>query len=149
MEKNTVDINVVKNWFVRLLKEQADLEPEYKHIKEKREALIIQLAGLEQILRSANVDVEALRRIAKPATEVEVEPAKQETLPDAIARTLQAFGKAMHYREISAALADSGFYVPGKDPGNTVLAYMTRYKGRFAKAPEVGKGYYKLKEWQK
>jgi hypothetical protein len=141
------DISIVKNWFLRLLKEQAELEPEYNRVREKRDAIHNQLIGLEQILRSANVDVQGLVKVAKPpATEVEIEPAKQETLPDAIVHTLQASGKAMHYREISAALANGGFYVPGKDPGNTVLAYMTRYKGRFAKAPEAGKGYYKLKE---
>lgn len=146
MEKDTIDINVVKNWFLQLLKEQAKLEPEYNRIRKKRELINNQIIGLEQILRSANVDVEGLKKVAKPATEVEVELAKQETLPDAIARTLQASGKAMHYRKISAALADRGFYVPGKDPGNTVLAYITRSKGRFVKAPEAGKGFYKLKD---
>jgi len=146
MDKNIVDINVVRVWFVQLLEERAKLEPEYNRVREKRDLINNQIINCEQILRSAKVDVEGLIKVAKPATEVEVEPAKQETFPDAIARTLQAFGKAMHYREISAALENSGFRVPGKDPGNTVLAYMTRYKGRFAKAPEVGKGYYKLKE---
>lgn len=146
MDKNTVDINMVKNWFVRLSKEQAELEPEYSRIREKSDAIRIQLNSLEQILRSANVDVEGLRRIAKPATEVEVEPAKQETLPDAITRALQTSPNPMHYKEITTALTDSGFYVPGKDSANTVLAYISRYKSRFVKAPEIGKGYYKLKE---
>jgi hypothetical protein len=52
----------------------------------------------------------------------------------------------MHYGEILKTLKDRGYIVTGKDPRNTVLAYLSRHKKRFAKAPESGRGYYKLRE---
>ena len=54
----------------------------------------------------------------------------------------------MHYREILEEVTKEGTVIGGHDPGTTLIAYLGRDK-RFAKAREVGRGYWGLKEWKK
>ena len=52
----------------------------------------------------------------------------------------------MHYRDILEGTINEGLSIGGRDPGSTLIAYLGRDK-RFAKAREVGRGFWKLKEW--
>ena len=148
MTGNKSDIDNAKSLLLRLLKKQLQLEPEYMKIHDERQALRSQIEGIEQYLRAAKVDVEALRETVKPSAKAEYESNETETLPEAIARTLRSYGTPMHYRDITTALIDGGVEVPGQDKANTVNAYVRQSK-LFSKAPEKGRGYYKLKEWEK
>ena len=55
--------------------------------------------------------------------------------------------KPLHYREILEEIIKRGVSVGGREPGNTMVAYLGRDK-RFTKAPEKGRGFWKLKEWE-
>ena len=55
--------------------------------------------------------------------------------------------KPLHYREILEEVVKRGISVGGREPGNTMIAYLGRDK-RFTKAPEKGRGFWKLKEWE-
>jgi len=143
------DLNIAKSLFLRLLRDQLKLDPEYKRIRDEQQTLRAQIDGLEQFLRAAKVDVDALRATVKPSTEAERGSNESETLPEVIAQSLRSHGIPMHYRDITTALIDSGVEVPGKDQANTINAYIRQNKRIFTKAPEKGRGYYKLTEWEK
>ncbi len=146
MMNNTSDIDTAKAWYIRLLKEQFDIEPQYNRIREQRESIRNQISGLEQVLWAAKVDIEALKSTVKLVEEADNETAEVVNLPDIITQVLKASGKPMHYKDITAEIIDRGLDIPGRDRANTVLAYITRDKRVFVKAPEVRRGYYKLKE---
>lgn len=147
MTGNESDIDTAKSIYLRLLRDQLELEPEYKRIHDERQTLRSQIDGLEQFLRGSNVDVDALQAKVKPPAEAEYDSSESETLPEAIARTIRSHGTPMHYRDITTALIDEGVEVPGKDKANTINAYIRQNKRLFTKAQEKGRGFYKLKEW--
>lgn len=149
MAKEIIDLDIVRNWYMQVWEDFVDVDANYKSWEEKRRELLIYLNFLEPILKNASVDIEELKQGLELTTKAEAEDVEQKTLPDVIYEILQESGRPMHYREILNAVNSTGVIVRGKDPSNTVIAYIGRYKSRFTKAPEIGRGYYKLKEWQK
>jgi hypothetical protein len=145
MENNTRDIELAKHWYRRSWQEYQKIEESYQYWKKKRDESSSALSGLRQYLQWSGVDVEELDKSLKSTT-IAQEDIGQKTLPDFIHDTLVAAGHPMHYTEILNEVMAKGHAVGGQDPRNTVLAYLSRNKKHFAKAPEAGKGYYKLRE---
>jgi hypothetical protein len=75
-------------------------------------------------------------------------PAIERHPRDAAWDVLIQAAKPMHYRELVAEIIARGVSIGGRDPGNTLIAYLGRDK-RFVKAPEIKRGFWKLKEWTK
>jgi hypothetical protein len=71
------------------------------------------------------------------------------TVANAAYLALQSVGHPVHYKEIVVTMKQKGFVVPGIDPESNLLAHMSNDKERFAKAPEAGRGFWKLVEWDK
>lgn len=57
-------------------------------------------------------------------------------------------GVPMHYRAILEEVNKEGVVIGGRDPGTTLIAYLSRDK-RFMKAREQGRGYWGLKQREK
>jgi hypothetical protein len=145
LENNTMNIRAIENQFNILFRRKLALDPEFNKLKDELDTINIQIAGLDQALRAAGVDTTELRKNIAPHVEVE-EKETPRRLPDEIARLLGDVKKPLHYKNITHILLTSGFPIPGQYPENTVSAYLNRHKNRFAKVPEMGRGYYKLKE---
>ena len=146
LEKEGLDTNLVVKQFERLLEKKRVLEPQFDKLREDIDNLNKQIAGLDQALMAAGIDTHKIReRIRPPKPQVE-SVQKIDTIPDLIYKMLVGYQRPMHYKEINRQLRLNGFWVGGKNPANTVLAYISRNKDRFTKAPEAGRGYYKIKE---
>lgn len=147
MIENADELNVIRNQYLRLLKEQAKIDPEHRRLREHLDKIRNQIAGLELVLIAANVDINALQASVRPGSGAEVEKKSLKSYPDAIVQVLRTVGQAMHYKDITTRLLEDGCEIGGREPANTINAYITQNKRLFAKAPEKGRGYYKLKEW--
>ena len=146
MENKGLDTRLIKKQLINLLEKKIQLEPEYDKLREELDALNVQISALSQALKAAGVDPYKLREKVRPP-KPPVEPVRKiQTIPDMIEGMLRAYKRPMHYKEIWRQLNSSMIDVGGKDRANTTLAYITRNKSRFVKAPEVGRGYYKIKE---
>lgn len=146
MENQALNTQVVKKQFIRLLEKKKVLEPQYDKLRQEIDNLNIQISGLDQALKAAGVDTYKIRQKVHPPKPPVESVRKIDTIPDMIYKMLVAYKKPMHYREIFRQLNSGGYWIRGKDPANTVLAYISRNKDKFEKAPEVGRGYYKIKE---
>lgn len=146
MNENSVDLEIVKKWYSQLFKDFAEVDNTYTSWKAKRDDLVTKLNVLRPVLINAGISAEDLEQTTRSATQSETEGMEAKSWADLIHETLQSQGRPMHYGEILKTLKDRGYTVTGKDPRNTVLAYLSRHKKRFTKAPESGRGYYKLKE---
>ncbi|MFC1871072.1 hypothetical protein ACFLYF_01530 [Chloroflexota bacterium] len=147
MDNKVFNTRIVKNQFIDLLKRRLELEPEYLKLQDELDNLNRQISGLDQALKAAGIDTYALRQKVRPSKPaVESAPKPEVTIPKLIYSMLQAYKKPLHYKEIHHKLHTDGYWIKGKDPANTVLAYISRNKNKFEKAPEVGRGYYKIKE---
>jgi len=147
LENNNINIRSLENEFLKLLRRKALIEPEFNEIKTNLDTLNIQISGLNQVLKAADVDTEELKKRIKP--QIEMDNKEEEiprSLPDEIAKLLGDVKRSLHYKHIADTLIRSGFPVPGQDPYNTVSAYLNRHKNRFAKDKDMGRGYYKLQE---
>jgi hypothetical protein len=71
------------------------------------------------------------------------------TVANAAYLALQSVGHPVHYKEIVVTMKQKGFVMPGSDPESNLLAHMSNDKKRFAKAPEAGRGFWRLVEWDK
>jgi hypothetical protein len=145
MENNTTNIETTKRLYQEKWQEYQKIESTYHEWKKKHDDALAALTGLRQFLLYSGVDIEELERSLKSTISIG-ESVEGKTLPDLIYEVLEATAHPMHYGEILDALVRRGYSVAGKDPRNTVLAYISRHKKRFTKAPEKGKGYYKLLE---
>ena len=146
MENKGLDTRLIKKQLINLLEKKIQLEPEYDKLREELDALNVQISALSQALKAAGVDPYKIREKVRPP-KPPVEPVRKiQTIPDMIEDMLRAYKRPMHYKEIWRQLNSSMIDVGGKDRANTTLAYITRNKSRFGKAPEVGRGYYKIKE---
>lgn len=146
MENQALNTQVVKKQFVRLLEKKRVLEPQYGKLRAEIDNLNIQISGLDQALKAAGVDTYKIREKVLPPKPPVKSVRKEDTIPDTIYKMLVAYKKPMHYREIFRQLNSSGYWIRGKDPANTTLAHISRNKNKFDKAPEAGRGFYKIKE---
>ena len=132
--------------FERVLDKKRELDPQYNELREKIDALNIQISALNQALKAAGKNTDKIRAkyfTIKPSVKT---VRKEDTIPDLIVKIFKAYKKPLHYKEIHRQLHSGGFWIRGKDPANTVLAYISRNKHRFIKAPEAGRGFYKIKQ---
>ena len=146
MEKEGLNTNIIKKQFISLLEKKKVLEPQYRKMLSDSDNLNQQISGLEQALRAAGIDTYKLREKVHPPKPPVESVRKPDTIPDLIYKMLSAYKRPMHYKEIHDQLRSGGYWIKGKDPNNTVLAYISRNKDKFDKAREVGRGYYKIKE---
>ncbi len=146
MDNEGLNIRQARNQFKRLLEKKKELEPQYEKLRQEIDKLNIQISSFEQALRAEDIDTYKIRtKVLPPKPPVE-SVSKIDTIPDMIYKMLFAYKRPMHYKEIHDQLHSGGYWIKGKDPKNSVLAYISRNKNRFDKAPEVGRGYYKIKE---
>lgn len=145
MENNIANIEEAKHWYRKYWQAYQKIEATYSEWKKKRDEVSAAMAGLRQFLQYSGVNMEELEQSIKSTAGME-ESLEGKRLPDLIYETLLVAGRPMHYTEILDVAIMRGYSVGGQDPRNTVLAYLSRHKKRFTKAPEAGKGFYKLKE---
>jgi hypothetical protein len=122
-----------------------------KQIWDYRRELLERASELDEIITPAAKDLQEIRK--KLAALDDLLRLEGERIDDVSVRqiaydTLVAIGKPTHYRELLGELGKRGYEVPGKDPATNLLAHLLN-DPRFTKAPEIGRGYYKLKEWDK
>jgi len=146
LDNKAFDTRAIKNQFIRLLEKKKDLEPEYHQILTDIDNLNRQISGLEQALKAAGVDTYTIREKVHPPKPPAEVVQKDDTIPEVIYKMLKAYKKPLHYTEIWRQLDMAGIYIRGKDRANTTLAYISRNKDKFDKAPEAGRGFYKIKE---
>jgi hypothetical protein len=146
LDNEGLNTQIIKKQFIRLLEKKKKLEPQYNELKGDIDNLNKQIAGLDQALLAAGIDTSKIRKKVYPPKPLVESVRKEDTIPDLIYKMLVAYKKPLHYKEIHRQLHTGGFWIKGKDPANTVLAYITRNKDRFMKAPEVGRGFYKIRE---
>jgi hypothetical protein len=146
LENAGLNVRQAKNQFISLLEKKKELQPQYEKLRLEIDKLNIQISSFEQALRAEGIDTYKIKQKVRPP-KLPVEPVRKiDTIPDMIEKMLKAYKLPMHYTEIWKQLNMSGIHVGGKDRANTTLAYITRNPDRFQKAPEAGRGYYKIKE---
>ena len=147
MDKEIIDINIIKEWYLKVWEEFIEVDRDFETLRKRREKLTIKLGSLESLLaQDGSVNIDELKQSIKAATGINSAQVEQKALPDAIIEVLRNSMVPMHYSSILTTLEEKGYVVTGRDPRNTVLAYISRHKKHIAKAPEAGRGYYKLKD---
>ena len=146
MENDGLNIQVIIKQFKRVLEKKKKLEPQYNKLREEIDALNIQVSALDQALKAAGKDTYKIREKILPLKPPVESVRKEDTIPDMIYKMLVAYKRPMHYKEIYKQLHSSGYWIRGKDPENSTLSYISRSKDKFDKAPEAGRGFYKIKE---
>jgi len=146
MSKDIIDTDIIKNWYIKAREEFVEVDSEFQTLRKRRDELTVQFGSLEPLLIQAGINVEELKQSTKPSEDMESKQVEPKTIPEAITEILRNSAGPMHYSNILDSLKEKGYVVLGKDPRNTILAHISRHKKRFAKAPEAGRGYYKLKD---
>jgi len=146
MKENGLDKQIIEQWYLQLWKEFVEVDNTYQSWKKKRNELTAKLDVLRPVLNNKGISTEKLEQTARAATTSVKEDMEAKTWPNLIFGILQLQKYPIHYTEVLKTLKDRGYDVPGKDPRNTILAYLGRHKKLFSKAPEAGRGYYKLKQ---
>jgi hypothetical protein len=133
-------------WWRELAKRELELEVQYKPLIDEHAAVHGKRMALENLMAQGRLPAisqelssewEALRKGAQM-------PSAERKPPDVACDVLSRKGVPMHYKEILEELNKEGIVVGGHNPGTTLIAYLGRDK-RFAKAREVGRGYWRLK----
>ena len=146
LDNKGFNTRVVRNQLISLLEKKMELQPQYEKLRDELDALNVQISALSQALKVAGIDPYKIREKVH-LSEPQVNPIRKiDTIPEVIYKMLKAYKVPMHYTEIWRRLDMSGYNIGGKDRANTTLAYISRNKDRFMKAPEAGRGYYKIKE---
>lgn len=145
MTENTMDINTIKKWYLQLWAECLEVDAAYQSWKGKRDELKTKLEVLRPVLINQGINIEELEQTIPASTKSE-KYTEANKWPDLIYQIIQTQGGPIHYTEILRTLKARGYDVPGKDPRNTILAYLGRHKKLFYKAPEKGRGHYRLRE---
>jgi hypothetical protein len=134
-------------WWRELAKRELELEAQYKPLIDEHAAVHGKRMALENLMAQGQLPAisqelssewEALRKGAQM-------PSAERKPPDVACDVLSRKGVPLHYKEILEELNKEGIVVGGHNPGTTLIAYLGRDK-RFAKAREVGRGYWRLKE---
>jgi len=138
-------------WWTELSQRAVKLHRQWKPLADEYERLERKRAQLEQLIRLEEGEPEGSRKVAEAWARIQeggdIIPVERKP-PDIAYDILLQETKPMHYRKLVERIKEQGIAVGGRDPGSTLIAYLGRDK-RFAKAKEVGRGYYKLKEWGK
>ena len=128
---------------IRLEKQYKPLIAEYEEVHRRR-------SQLEQLILTEE-GPEANKKVSDALSRLKagIIPSTNERHPIDVAwEVLIEAAKPMHYSELLAEIKKRGISVGGRDPGSTLIAYLGRDK-RFCKAPEIKRGVWKLKEWER
>jgi hypothetical protein len=145
-----IPLDKLWQWWRELAKRELELETQYKPLIDEHAAVHGKRMALENLMAQGRLPAisqeisakwEALRTGAQM-------PSTERKPPDVACDVLSRKGVPMHYREILEEVNKEGVVIGGHDPGTTLIAYLGRDK-RFAKAREVGRGYWRLKEREK
>ena len=145
-----ISLDKLRQWWRELAKRELELEALYKPLVDEHAAVHGKRMALENLMAQGRLPAisqelssewETLRKGAQMSS-TERKP------PDVACDVLSRKGVPMHYREILEEVNKEGVVIGGHDPGITLIAYLGRDK-RFSKAREVGRGYWRLKEWEK
>ena len=145
-----IPLDKLWQWWRELAKRELELETQYKPLIDEHAAVHGKRMALENLMaqgrlpaisQEISAEWEALRTGAQM-------PSTERKPPDVACDVLSRKGVPMHYREILEEVNKEGVVIGGHDPGTTLIAYLGRDK-RFAKAREVGRGYWRLKEREK
>lgn len=141
-----IDTKTVQDWYLQLWDDFVEVDKNFRFLKQKRDDLDIKLNVLRTFLDNEGVSTKKLEQTARASAESVKEKAVSPSWTNQVLPMFQLQKQPVHYTRILEVLEDRGYDVPGKDNRNTLLAYLSRHKKLFAKAPELGRGYYKLKE---
>ncbi len=141
-----VDIKTVEDWYLQIWGDFVEVDKNFRFLKQRRDDLGIKLNVLRIFLDNAGSNTKKLEQTARAAAESAKEKAVSLSWTNQILPIFQLQKQPVHYTRILEILEDRGYDVPGKDNRNTLLAYLSRHKKLFAKAPGLGRGHYKLKE---
>jgi len=145
-----IPIDKLWQWWRDLAKRELELERQYRPLLDEHAVVHGKRMALENLIAQGQLPTigqeiaskwEALRK-------EEQMPSGERKPRDVAYDVLSRKGIPMHYRELLEEVNKGGVVIGGQDPGTTLIAYLGRDK-RFAKARDVGRGYWGLKEWQK
>ncbi len=145
MEKSAFNKRSMQTQFEMLLRRKKEIQPEYENLRIELDSLNRQISGVGQALEAAGVDTYKIREKLKPVLPVIEPPRKKNTVPEMIQKMLLAYKRPMHYTEILRHLDTNGIHIGGSHRENTVLAYISRNKLLFERAPDKGRGYYRYR----
>jgi hypothetical protein len=136
-------------WWTELTHRQVKLDRQWKPLADESGRLNQKRAQLENLIRMEEGEPEASQKLAQAWSQIQggAELTVVERKPPDIAyEILIQEAKPLHYRQLLERIRERGVLIGGRDPGCTLIAYLGRDK-RFIKAPQLGRGYYQLKEW--
>ena len=145
-----IPLDKLWQWWRELAKRELELETQYKPLIDEHAAAHGKRMALENLMaqgRLPAISQEILAEWEALRTGAQM-PSTERKPPDVACDVLSRKGVPMHYREILEEVNKEGVVIGGHDPGTTLIAYLGRDK-RFAKAREVGRGYWRLKEGEK
>jgi hypothetical protein len=144
-----ISADTLRKWWRELVKRELDLEDQYKPLVDEHTAVHSKRMALENLMcqgqpptfaQEIGAEWQALRREKQL-------PSAERRPPDVAYDVLSGKGVPMHYKEILAGINKEGVAIGGHNPGTTLIAYLGRDK-RFAKARDVGRGYWRLSKWK-
>jgi hypothetical protein len=142
-----IPLDKLWQWWEDLAERELELERQYKPLIDEHQQVHGKRMALENLMAQGRAETtnrtimskwEALRKGEKM-------PFTERKPPDVAFDVLSRKGAPMHYREILEEVNKQGVVIGGNNPGTTLIAYLGRDK-RFAKAREVGRGYWTLKK---
>lgn len=143
-----VPLDKLWNWWRELAKQELDFECQYKPLIEAHGEVHRRRQALESLMAACGKAQEVNQQITsewEKMRESEQLPIVERKPVNAAYDILVRGSRPMHYRDVLTELSKAGIVVGGRDPGTTLIAYLGRDK-RFAKAREVGRGFWKLSE---
>lgn len=144
-----VPIDELWKWWNELATRELELERQYKPLLDEHATVHGKRMALENLMAQGRVDTINKEITSKWDTlrKGEQLPSIERKPPDVAYDMLSRKGTPMHYRELLEEVTKQGIVIGGNDPGTTLIAYLGRDK-RFLKAPEKGRGCWKLKVWE-
>jgi hypothetical protein len=142
-----ISLDTLRKWWRELARRELELEDQYKPLVDEHAAIHSKRMALENLMaqgqpptfhQEIGAEWEGLRREKQL-------PSTGRRPPDTAYDVLSRKGVPMHYKEILTEMNKQGVVIGGHNPGTTLIAYLGRDK-RFAKAREVGRGYWRLQE---
>jgi len=145
-----IPLDKLWQWWEDLAKRELELERQYKPLIDEHAQVHAKRMALENLMAQGQVETINKEMGAKweELRKSEQMPSKERKPSDVVCDVLSRKGVPMHYREILEEVSKEGIVIGGHDPGTTLIAYLGRDK-RFSKAREIGRGYWRLMEWEK
>ena len=144
-----VNVEAIKDWWLQLTRRYYELQKQIEPLREERSRIEDLRGRLVRVLEGVGIKTEEIQQLENSIREeLEARPqAEPGKVSDMAYDVLLSFGKPSHYKTILDGIKETGGQVGGVDPATNLIAHMLKDK-RITKAPEVGKGFYKLREWE-